>query len=581
MVTLDLAGKIIVKILEQASDRVFAMVTPVDYDEVSSTVRQVLDSNNAEVEGDVDITRANTAMAIAPPQDWRKALIDIWDHPRYQFGSFIERRAPVGIRFFDQRIRPNIVVRSNDNFIRAFNEASMGVLTGLNWSNIVSAGGFVLSCLTCRPLTRRRLFRPSDLDLFVYGLNAQEATKKLLHVQDTLQANIRKFQDVYEVVRTSGTVTFKPRDWESAYPTVQVVLRIGNNPAEIIASFDLDAVAICYDGARVRMEGRAERALETGYSVATDKLLKITSPQRLLKYAYRGFGLVFRPGTTTSEDIKTLSMRASDAFDWVCRTFSQRRKYNDVWVPPHRTTTNNNLVADAYNRTRGRWLESYGSFVLLAAVWDHALMVAPSRVVTLWKTNNQDPYVMQNAPTSFTYRTTTGPSCTSDAEEAVCNAARIEEIEFISDQGFDLVTKHKGPTVQQVIAEPLVMIVILPEGFRRSIYVSLTRCAHAGVLSPLYRAPSLTDADGHKFEVCVWRITQDTMWQAPEGQDRFVFDFLRGATNLSSWVLDRINAGAPWLKLRYGHALGRMIDNSHFIQDADEQAMRMASWLRL
>ncbi len=58
-----------------------------------------------------------------------------------------------------------------------------------DWSNVVMAGGSVLSCLLSSPASD---FTSTDIDLFIYGLNVQQAREKVMNILATIEENTKK-----------------------------------------------------------------------------------------------------------------------------------------------------------------------------------------------------------------------------------------------------------------------------------------------------------------------------------------------------------------------------------------------------
>ncbi|KAG8933989.1 hypothetical protein FRC01_005886 [Tulasnella sp. 417] len=176
-----------------------------------------------------------------------------------------------------------------------FSEGALSQLA--NWNNVVVAGGSVLACLAPLPdyLARqgskraiRRYYHSeaypaSDVDLFLYGLTPAQAEEKCVEIYNAIQDSVP-----WEVcaVRTKNAVSIH---CQYPYRPIQIVLRIYQSPAEILAGFDVDSACVAFDGTRVLAAPRALLALMTQCNrVAMDR----RSPSyevRLAKYAARGF----------------------------------------------------------------------------------------------------------------------------------------------------------------------------------------------------------------------------------------------------------------------------------------------------
>ncbi|KAG8895673.1 hypothetical protein FRC01_012258, partial [Tulasnella sp. 417] len=176
-----------------------------------------------------------------------------------------------------------------------FSEGALSQLT--NWDNVVAAGGSVLACLAPLPEhvvkqgSKRALrkyyhseaYPASDVDLFLYGLTPEKAEEKCLEIYNAVRDSVP-----WEVcaIRTKNAVSIH---CQYPYRPVQIVLRIYQSPAEILAGFDVDSACVAFDGTRVLAAPRAVLALMTQCNrVAMDR----RSPSyevRLAKYAARGF----------------------------------------------------------------------------------------------------------------------------------------------------------------------------------------------------------------------------------------------------------------------------------------------------
>ncbi|KAE8270438.1 hypothetical protein A4X09_0g1887 [Tilletia walkeri] len=211
-----------------------------------------------------------------------------------------------GQLLLDQYRKDAIEINTLPAFQSRFDSMTFGALKGLNWSNVLVAGGIALAALTCVTDEEMKNSESSDIDLYVWGLTADQANTKLQEIEKVFVSNLPADKDTgkpiqYAVLRNSQTITFMPGKYP--YRRVQVVLKLCPNPMAILLNFDLDQVAIGYTGDEVWMLPRASRALITGYTTFTMDLIhgsflaprKATQDQRVFKYAERGYGLRFLP----------------------------------------------------------------------------------------------------------------------------------------------------------------------------------------------------------------------------------------------------------------------------------------------
>ncbi|MCJ1317342.1 hypothetical protein MMC15_002665 [Xylographa vitiligo] len=99
----------------------------------------------------------------------------------------IHRKNPPlgGFEFLDHWRKRSMKILSNDAAVRAtFDRLTEGILKDLDWSNVVVVGGMVLQTLMATDSSRddEPEVLESDVDLYVYGLNAQEANAEIQHL---------------------------------------------------------------------------------------------------------------------------------------------------------------------------------------------------------------------------------------------------------------------------------------------------------------------------------------------------------------------------------------------------------------
>ncbi|KIK54450.1 hypothetical protein GYMLUDRAFT_63236 [Collybiopsis luxurians FD-317 M1] len=174
-----------------------------------------------------------------------------------------------------------------------FSEGSLSQLA--DWNNVIAAGGSVLACLMPLPeeakVSKRAMrkyyhasaYPTSDVDLFLWGLNPEQAEAKIIKIYEAVRDSVP--WDV-TCVRTKHTVSI-----HSQYPyrSVQIVLRLYSSPAEILAGFDIDAPCCAYDGSHVWANPRAITALMRQCNTVDVTRRSPSYEVRLTKYSSRAF----------------------------------------------------------------------------------------------------------------------------------------------------------------------------------------------------------------------------------------------------------------------------------------------------
>lgn len=87
------------------------------------------------------------------------------------------------------------------------------LLAGLNWGNVLVAGGIVLSTLLCtNHKADSKKYRDSDIDVYIYGLGPVEANAKVKHIYKIWKSNLPRLKDgslpEYRVLRNARTITY-------------------------------------------------------------------------------------------------------------------------------------------------------------------------------------------------------------------------------------------------------------------------------------------------------------------------------------------------------------------------------------
>ncbi|KAI1176036.1 ankyrin repeat protein [Nemania sp. FL0916] len=187
------------------------------------------------------------------------------------------------------------VVESLQEFRHNFGIFCESSLSDMDWNNVVAAGSSVVNCLLPVPAEYRKSKRAlrqyyhekfcpaSDVDLFLYGLNEEQAVQKIkeieTHIRDAILSEVT-------VVRTKNAITIC-----SQYPTrhIQVVLRVYKSISEILTGFDIDCSGAAYDGNQVYVTPRALASYITQINPIDLSRRSPSYENRLSKYSHRNF----------------------------------------------------------------------------------------------------------------------------------------------------------------------------------------------------------------------------------------------------------------------------------------------------
>ena len=170
-----------------------------------------------------------------------------------------------------------------------------GDLSDEESNNIFIAGGAILNCLT-----NEYNSRINDIDIFIYGLNEEQATKKIEWlIEKICRFNINKDSRSHNrvIYRTADSITIEVGSvWNC--PRYQIIYsRLYKCKSEILLGFDIDCCGCGYDFKNVYVLEKTLFSLIHRINIAgIDKSRFSNSYEnRLCKYAKRGFS-VYIPG---------------------------------------------------------------------------------------------------------------------------------------------------------------------------------------------------------------------------------------------------------------------------------------------
>ncbi|GAP82928.2 putative ankyrin repeat protein [Rosellinia necatrix] len=187
------------------------------------------------------------------------------------------------------------VVESLKEFRHNFGVFSESSLSDMDWNNVVAAGSSVVNCILPVPpeykKSKRALrqyyhekFCPaSDVDLFLYGLNEEEAVQKIKDIETRIRDAI--LSEV-TVVRTKNAITIS-----NTLPAISrhIVLRVYKSVSEILTGFDIDCSGAAYDGSQVYTTPRALASYITQINLIDLSRRSPSYENRLSKYSHRNF----------------------------------------------------------------------------------------------------------------------------------------------------------------------------------------------------------------------------------------------------------------------------------------------------
>ncbi|KAI8049744.1 ankyrin repeat-containing domain protein [Syncephalis plumigaleata] len=229
---------------------------------------------------------------------------ELWQHPERISEDELAKRGygiVMPITEKEKQYTPNTLAICHDTidqFKRNWRLFTENSLENLNWNNVFAAGGAINACLlpipeksaksyrTIREYYHEKQYASSDIDLFIYGLDEEQAKLKMEEIYNSVRDSIP--WDV-SCIRSKNVVTLVSK---YPYRHIQIVLRLYRSPAEVLMGFDVDCCSVGYDGKRVWALPRAREAI-----IRCQNRVDLTrrSPSyevRLAKYSGRGFEIL-------------------------------------------------------------------------------------------------------------------------------------------------------------------------------------------------------------------------------------------------------------------------------------------------
>ena len=219
----------------------------------------------------------------------------------------IERKDPPlgGFELFDQKREQFLdIFADHKSYSEAFHRVTDNILRGLDWNNVMVAGGMAAATLMHVNDSRDdAIIGDFIIDIYLYGLDAEAANKKVEEIYQLWDGNLPASNSEGTVVKNARSLTFFTNH---PYPRIRILLKHHFSPTDVLLGFDLDQCAIGFDGNHVLMLPRCARAIETSYSVLTMAVIRPGEHRRayligrLCTWANRGFGIRILPAYAKS-----------------------------------------------------------------------------------------------------------------------------------------------------------------------------------------------------------------------------------------------------------------------------------------
>ena len=213
-----------------------------------------------------------------------------------------------------------------DKFVDRLYHKYAPELCGIDWKNLFLGGGLGGTIIhhdavsqICddnwtyhrrgdHPATRNDYGKP-DVDLFIYGLNEDEANAKVKQITNHLisegnknflssesRVTVRRSQYVF-------TLEFYNKFMDSCVRKYQIIFRLYHTQSEILHGFDLGSSEVGFDGSAVRVTSLGKFALEYGCNILDPSRRSNSYERRGYKYLRRGYDIVMPYFSTGAQSL--------------------------------------------------------------------------------------------------------------------------------------------------------------------------------------------------------------------------------------------------------------------------------------
>ncbi len=174
---------------------------------------------------------------------------------------------------------------SDNDFNMEFSKKTYDLLTYMNWSNVVVAGGSIVNIIT------KSGAKLSDIDLFVYGLDKEKGLAKIDHIINAIKQKASDLNYETRIYMNDHVINIYVFDTKKLLQ-VQIILRLYDTLAQIMVGFDVDCCCVCWNGKSIQTTQRGLLALKYRVNLASLTRRSPSYENRLIKYSGRGFDVV-------------------------------------------------------------------------------------------------------------------------------------------------------------------------------------------------------------------------------------------------------------------------------------------------
>lgn len=181
---------------------------------------------------------------------------------------------------------PSLKPDFHNNFARETNN----IFDGMDWSNIIIAGGFIFGLVNN---VNNSIIDSTDIDMYIYGNDTNKTKNYLLQ-------HLSQYNPYYLISKNIITVIIPSIKYD-----IQIIIMDNTTPFDIIGSFDLNYVELYYDGDAVYATIDCMYALK--YQVAIFNVCKYNVNKRFAKTVLKGLRIAIDDELNKTDVIKKIN----------------------------------------------------------------------------------------------------------------------------------------------------------------------------------------------------------------------------------------------------------------------------------
>ena len=170
---------------------------------------------------------------------------------------------------------------------------SFGIFDGFDFTDLFIAGGSIFTLLTGYHGSRGDKAKDivNDIDVFIITKDQERADQAVMRLLTRVYNTESQDMSVRSLIlQTENSITIQGDGMK-----IQIILRLYNSVAQVLAGFDLDSASIGFDGHQLYCMPRFVRMLQAGANLVDFERQSRSYAFRLMKYLRRGVGLLL-PG---------------------------------------------------------------------------------------------------------------------------------------------------------------------------------------------------------------------------------------------------------------------------------------------